>query len=66
MSESLFILTMHELDWLTREVQRCIAELDALYDGLSEAERHFEERRLMKSGMALLRKRREESIQCLG
>jgi hypothetical protein len=59
-TELVFALTRHELDWLTCEVDRCLSELDAMY-GLSVEERKIEKRRLLKSGMALLRERREES-----
>jgi hypothetical protein len=59
-TESEFALTRRELDWLTRDVDRCLAELDSMY-GLSKEEWKREKRRLLKSGMALLRKRRAES-----
>jgi hypothetical protein len=59
-TELVFALTKRELDWLTREVDRCLSELDAMY-GLSKEEWQCEKRRLLKSGMALLRERRDES-----
>jgi hypothetical protein len=59
-TDSLFVLTRRELDWLMQEVQSRLSELDSMY-GLSPEEWKMEEHRLLKSGMALLRKRRAES-----
>jgi hypothetical protein len=56
----MFALTKMELDWLTREVERGVAELDSLYD-LTATERAYEKRRLLKRNMTILRKRRKES-----
>jgi len=52
-----FVPTKRELDWLDREVEGRLAELDSMF-GLSESEWLACEKRLRSRGLEVIRKRR--------